>query len=214
MSQQLILVKARELWGQGKYEEGLSLLRAGYLQDPNDPEIAYEFGHMLGEVASLEDTADKKAKRDEAIRVLTRLCNAMQNLDPMEQWKIRRHLYLYSGRHLDNIALGHSEIARGNALGILSVGFGSLHQALHLVEEGRLLEARLFAKEGAEAFRSVLALDAPKPGRYLGLALTLGILGRREEAFEETRKAAVLLSQTVEDLKDHVRELERLLALV
>jgi tetratricopeptide (TPR) repeat protein len=214
MSKQLILVKARELWDKEKYEEGLSLLRAGYLQDPHDPEIAYEFGHMLGEVASLEDTVDKEAKREEAVRVLTQLCNSMQNLDPMEQWKIRRHLYLYSGRHLDNIALGHAEIARGNALGILSVGFGSLHQALHLIEEGRIPEARSFAKEGAEAFRSLLTLDAPKPGRYLSLALTLGILGQREEALDATQKAAALLSKKVDDLKDHVRKLERLLALV
>lgn len=213
MSKELVLVKARELWNQEKYEEGLSLLRAGYLEEPDDPEMAYEFGHMLGEVASLEGTIDKKAMRDEAVRVLTKLSNSMQGLDPMEQWKIRRHLYLYSGRHLDNIALGHAEIARGNTLGILSVGFGSLHQALQLIEEGKLAEARSFAKEGAEAFRSLLTLDAPKPGRYLALALTLGILGQRAEAFDATQKAASLLSRKVEDLKDHVRELERLLAL-
>ena len=150
--------------------------------------------------------------QDEAVLVLTRLCNSMQGLDPMEQWKIRRHLYLYSGRHLENIALGHAEIARGNALGIQSVGFGCLHQALHLIEEGKFAEARSFAKEGADAFRSLLAMDAPRYGRYLALAQTLAILGQRDEAFEATQKAAILLSGKV-DLKAHVRELERLLTL-
>ncbi|HET9237369.1 MAG TPA: hypothetical protein VFO10_08970 [Oligoflexus sp.] len=95
----------------------------------------------------------------------------------------------------------------------MSIGFGCLHQALHLIQESQFREARSFAKEGAEAFRTLLALDAPKPGRYLALALTLGILGQREEAFEVTRKAAGLLSCKLEDLSDHCRELERLLGL-
>lgn len=213
MDTRLILDKAGELWGKGKHEEALSILRSAYLQDPHNHVTAYEFGHMLGEFASITHDADRKRLQDEAVLVLTKLCNSMQGLDPMEQWKIRRHLYLYSGRHLENIALGHAEIARGNALGILSVGFGSLHQALHLIQERQFREARSFAKEGAEAFRTLLALDAPKPGRYLALALTLGILGQRNEAFEVTQKAAGLLSCQLEDLTNHCRELERLLGL-
>lgn len=213
MDMRVILDEADKLWSQGKHEESLSLLRRAYLANPDDPALAYEFGHMLGEFASLTEDANRKRVQDEAVLVLTKLCNSMQGLDPMEQWKIRRHLYLYSGRHLENIALGHAEIARGNALGILSVGFGCLHQALHLIDEGKFSEARSFAREGAEAFRSLLAMDAPKPGRYLAWALTLGILGQRGEAFEVTQKAAKLLSRRVEDLKEHVRELERLLAL-
>jgi hypothetical protein len=213
MDARLILDEAGELWGNGKHEEALSIVRAAYLRDPDDHTMAYEYGHMLGEFASLTDPAHEKRARDEAVLVLTKLCDSMQGLDPMEQWKIRRHLYLYSGRHLDNIALGHAEIARGNALGILSIGFGCLHQALDLIQKGKLSEARSFAKEGAEAFRSLLSLDTPKPGRYLALALTLGILGQRQKAFDATRKAAALLSKKVVDLKEHNRELERLLGL-
>jgi tetratricopeptide (TPR) repeat protein len=211
MNTQSILLEADKLWDEGKYEEGLTILRSAYLVKPDDPALAYQFGHMLGEFASLTD--DSQSLRDEAVLVLTKLCDVMQGLDPMEQWKIRRHLYLYSGKHLENIALGHAEIARGNALGIQSVGFGCLHQALHLIEEGKLLEARLFAKDGAEAFQTLLTIDAPRPGRYLAWAQTLGILGHRDEAFVVTRKAAQLLSKDVDDLKDHVKELERLLAL-
>ena len=213
MSTQIILFEADKLWGEEKYEEGLLILRSAYLANPDDPALAYQFGHMLGEFASLTDASQSQSIRNEAVLVLTKLCDSMQGLDPMEQWKIRRHLYLYSGRHLENIALGHAEIARGNPLGIQSVGFGCLHQALHLIEEGKFLEARLFAKDGAEAFRSLLSIDAPKPGRYLAWAQTLGILGQRDEAFAATQKAAQLLSRNVDDLKAHVKELERLLAL-
>lgn len=213
MDVRLILDEATKLWDAGKQENALSILRAAYLQNSDDHALAYEYGHMLGEFSSITDPAYGKSLRDEAVLVLTKLCDSMQGLDPMDQWKIRRHLYLYSGRHLDNIALGHAEIARGNALGTLSIGFGCLHQALHLIDHGNLNEARSLAKEGEEAFRSLLSLDAPKPGRYLALALTLGILGQRQEAFDATQKAAALLSRKVEDLKDHNREMERLLGL-
>lgn len=206
-----ILDEVAKLWHEGKFESALAKLRSMYLQAPDDPIIAFEMGHILGELSFIADATLKQSLRDESVLILTKLCNNLEGIDSIDQWKFRRHLYLYSNQHERNIALGHEEIARGNALGVLSVGFGCLHHALELIEKNKFAEALVYAQRGSEAFQTLLSIDPPKPGRYLALALTLAILGHKKEALDATCLAAELLHRNAEDLKDHNEEMKRLL---
>ncbi len=190
-----------------------AVLKEAYLHSPEDRDIAFQYGHMLGELAFDPSGKGRNYYQKQAEAVLGKLSENLQGASFEEKWKILRHLYLYSGKHLENRALGHEEVARGNQLGVLSVGFGCLHYSLDLIGADQYLQARSFAKEGEEAFRTLLSIDKPKYGRHLAHALTLAILGHRQEALTAMRKAADLIGQMPVKLDAHYDEIERLLSL-
>ncbi len=207
-----IMERVNNLWLRGDSEGALSVLTAAYQRFPENVALAYEYGHMLGELSSGRKSERKAERRSEAIAVLQRLCSNMDGVDPFAQWKIRRHYYLYAGMHLQNRDLGYEEIKRGNQLGILSVGFGCLHQAIELMDAHRKEEAQRFAAEGKEAFEKILTLEAPKYGRLLAYALSLAILGHKREALDATTKAAAMIGDASIQLHEHNEEMNRLLS--
>lgn len=168
---------------------------------------------MLGEISSGKTSELKAKRRLEAIEVLGDLCRNMEGVDLYEQWKIRRHYYLYSGQHLQNRSLGYEEIKRGNQLGLLSVGFRCLHHATELVAANKLKEAQKYAVEGEEAFEKLLEIDPPKHGRLLAYALLLALQDKKRDAVEATDKAASMLGINSDQLHEHNEEMTKHLSL-
>ncbi len=208
-----IMERVNLLWQRGGFEDALSVLKAAYQSFPENLALAYEYGHMLGELSSGKRSERKAERRLEAIEVLERLCRKLDGIDSLEQWKIRRHYYLYAGKHLENRALGYEEVKRGNPLGILSVGFGCLYQAIEMIDGDRKEEARQFAEEGKKAFETILRLESPKYGRLLAYALTLAILGHEREALDSTARAAEMMGENSTQLHEHREEMNRLLSM-
>jgi hypothetical protein len=208
------LINAHELARDGDFPGAIAVLKNLYIIDPSNHTYAFEYGHMLGQSSSGLSSLLKREWHSECIKVFESLCSNINMLTLDQQWKYRRHYFLYSGQHLQNRNLGYSEILRGNQLGYLSVGFGCLHHALDLLsgnEEDK--EALEFASEAKAAFEALLILEQDKPGRHLAYALVLALLGAREEAFGFTKTAAALLGIAPKDMKDHYKEIDRLLAI-
>ncbi|RYZ76340.1 MAG: hypothetical protein EOP04_32185 [Proteobacteria bacterium] len=204
-----VLERVGRLWSNGEFTIAHDCIKAAYQMLPEDSDIAYEYGHILGELSEGPPSDDKLALRSEAIRVLAKLCDDMRDIPISEHWKIRRHFYIYSGQHLKNRELGYEEISKGNPLGTLSIGFGCLHHAIELIRQEKISEAQSFALEGEQAFRKLLSDDTPRYGRYLAHALTLAILGRKQEALEATERAAFLSGKAGSELESHFLEIEK-----
>lgn len=207
----LIIERTKSLWNEGKIEGALEIIRTAYENSPSNAVLAFEYGHMLGQLSSGKPSELKSGWRSESIDVLAKLCEKLDGIDPIEQWKIRRHFFLYSGQHLQNRSLGYEEIKRGNHLGVLSVGFGCLHHAIDLVATNSVKEARHYAFEAKDAFKKLLEIDSPKYGRLLAYALALALLGKKQEAIAATYKAAKLLCIRPNQLDEHNEEMNRLL---
>jgi hypothetical protein len=66
--------------------------------------------------------ADQMRRR--AVLLLRKLSRFPKGQTPEERWKVRRHLYHFTGQHLKNYRLGAREVARGNRIGYLSMALG------------------------------------------------------------------------------------------
>lgn len=204
------LTRSRSLIEAGDIESAIKLLRSAYTDRPTNRDLAYEFGHVLGEFSEDPDPHVKEQRRVECLKVFSNLCLELNDADPLEQWKIRRHFYHYSGQHLLNRSLGYEEINRGNAQGLLSVGFGCLNHAIDLIEKNDRADAEGFATEGRTAFEKLLLLDGSLYNRHLAYALTLAILNETDLAIKATETAAQLKKCKPEDFQKHRATMNRL----
>lgn len=183
---QAALDQAWKAWRSAAHETALQLISAAYERWPDNFSIAYAYAQFLG------DTHDSGPERDEAVRILKKLCGKLRSRTPEERWKVRRHYYIFSGQHLRNRELGKAEVARGNPSGVQSIAFGCLHHALELCKNGQRAAALPFAREAELAFQQLFQVDAPIFSRFLAYAVALHLQGKKDEA-QKARQVAMEL---------------------
>ena len=144
--------------------------------------------------------------------MLRKLLKNIKKQAPEDQWKVRRHLFHFTEKHLKNYQLGVREVTKGNKFGLLSQAFGAQGYAVQLLTEKQAIkQAELWAQRSIDAWDSLFEFDDRQANRLGSYAVALAIIGefkKSQSIIRQAAKAAKKPYSSFSDLNDLISKIQ------